>query len=251
MKKEQICVFLGGMLILCFFACKKGQEASSEDTRPVQSLTQESGQKPGSQLLIMLDGKLDDWSDVEPFWTEAGIAGSGPSESDIDIRTVYFRNDARYLYVFLRIFPTIEERFKISATGDIIGDLFLDTDNQPSTGSEASGLFPDEKFKGYEVRIHIPVGVLRSEGKSTPYAAYEIYTQEGGFYGINVVDRQDTMSEGSLIAQGSEGLEFALRLEAMKLAQPTTVRVLLQEHSHFDEAGGYSSGTLALQPSAK
>jgi hypothetical protein len=248
MRREVFCVVLGMAVVLFSFACKKGEKAreGTIPQEPVQIL--EPVQAEGTKLLFTLDGKLGDWSGIEPLWKEAGMAGAGADKSSIDIQRVFFKSDSQYLYGFMQISPTIEDRFKISPTGDIIGDLFLDTDNNPGTGSAASETQESDKYKGYEVRVHIPVGVMSSEGKSSPYVAYEIYTHEGGFYGINVADRQDTMSKGSLIAHGPDGIEFALRLDTMKLAPAATVRILLQEYANTFEDTGYSVGQLTLQP---
>lgn len=251
MRKQVFCVVLGMALALFSGACKKGEKAP-EGTIPEEPVqTPAPSRAERAKLLFTLDGKLGDWSGIEPLWKEAGMAGAGADKSNIDIQQVFFKSDSQYLYGFMQISPTIEDRFKTSQTGDIIGDLFLDTDNNPGTGSAASETQESDKYKGYEVRVHIPVGVMSSEGKSSPYVAYEIYTHEGGFYGINVVDRQDTMSEGSLIAHGPDGIEFALRLDTMKLVPATTVRILLQEYANAFEDAGYSVGQLALQPAQK
>jgi hypothetical protein len=240
MRKFGLCILMSILVILFSLSCKK-----SEKPQPVE-IPQEPVQKAASQLLVTLDGKIQDWGSIEPLWNEGGMAGRGAFESNIDIQQVYFKNDSQYLYVFMRISPTIEDRFKKSPTGDIIGDLFLDLDNNPSTGSNAIEGREEEKYKGYEARVHLPVGVITSGGKSSPYVVYEVYTHEGGFYGINTADRQDTMSEGALISHGPDGIEFAVRLDILKLALPATIRVMLAEHSHFSKEEGYSVAQLML-----
>ncbi len=84
--------------------------------------------------------------------------------------------------------------------------------------------------------------------ESFPTVSYEICTHEGGFYGINRVDLQNTMDEGSLIAYGPDGVEFALRLEAMKIAVPANSRVMLDQHATSAGDQGYSLGQLTLEP---
>ena len=248
MRKIELLAVLAAVFVIISFSCKKSEKAQSMEIPPeaVQGNIQEESAAPTSPLLFVLDGNAQDWAGIEPLWAEGGAPGPGPSESSIDIKQVYFKNDAQCLYVFMRIYPTIEERFKKFPAGDIIGDLFIDTDNNPQTGSNAAEGYESELYKGYEVRIHLPVGVMSSGGQSTPYVAYEIYTHEGGFYGINVVDRQDTMEEGSLISHGPDGIEFALKLEAMKLIVPATFRVMLAEQSHFGGEEGNSVGQLTL-----
>lgn len=243
MKKFGLCMFLSILVILFSLSCKKSQKPQPAE------IPQEPVQKAASQFLVTLDGKIQDWAGTEPLWNEGGMAGRGAFESNIDIQQVYFKNDSQYLYAFMRISPTIEDRFKKSPTGGIIGDLFLDLDNNPNTGSNAFEGREEEKYKGYEARVHLPVGVITSEGKSSPFLGYEVYRHEGGFYGINTVDRQDTMSEGALISHGPDGIEFAVRLDILKLALPTTIRVMLAEQSHFGKEEGYSVAQLTLNAS--
>jgi hypothetical protein len=249
MRKTCFIVGLSIALVIVSLSCKKSEKAESIEIPPEAVRIKIQGAETASAipLLFKLDGKVEDWAGIEPFWAEGGAPGQGLGESSIDIKSVYFKNDARYLYVFMRIFPTIKERFKKSPSGDIVGNLFLDTDNNPKTGSNAAEGRESDLYKGYEIRVWIPVGVLSGYGKSVPTVSYEIYTHEGGFRGINVADRQNSMDEGSLMAHGPDGIEFALKLEAMKLTVPSTFRVMLAEHSHFDEDAGHSVGQLTLE----
>jgi len=129
-----------------------------------------------------------------------------------------------------------------------MGNLFLDSYNNAHTGSNAAEGMECDADKGYEIRFWIPVGVVTSSsGQSSPMVSYEIYTHEGGFHGINRVDLQNTMDEGSLIAHGPDGIEFALRLEAMKIAVPANFRVMLDQYATSAGEQGCSVGQLTLE----
>ena len=250
MRKPCCLVWLGIALMIASFSCRKSEKAESMEipAEAVQIKVLDTEAAPGTPLLFKLDGKADDWAGIAPFWAEGGAPGQDlPDESVIDIRQVYFKNDTQYLYGFMGISPTIEDRFRKFQSGGIIGNLFLDTDNSPKTGSNAAEGRESDLYKGYEIRVWIPIGVVTGSGKSFPTVSYEIYTHEGGFYGINIADRQNTMDEGSLIAFGPDGIEFALKLEAMKLTIPATFRIMLAEHSHFDTDQGYSVGQLTIE----
>lgn len=254
MRKTFFLIGLGIALVIVSSSCKKSEKVESIEIPAEAVHIKVEGPASGtsSPLLFKIDGKAEDWAGIEPFWAEGGAPGQGLGESSIDIKSVYFKNDAQFLYVFMRIFPTIEERFKKSPSGDIVGDLFFDTDNSPKTGSNAviySGMLESDLYKGYEIRVWIAVGVLSGYGKSVPTVSYEIYTHEGGFHGNNVADRQNSEDEGSLMAHGPDGIEFALKLEAMKLTVPATFRVMLAEYSHFDVDAGHSAGQLTLNAS--
>ncbi len=249
MRKSGFLAVLAVVLIVFGSACKKSEKAQPAEIpqAPVPEAVQETAQAAASPLLFTLDGSLKDWAGIEPLWNEGGAAGRGAIESNIDIKQVYFKNDAQYLYVFMQIAPTIEERFKISATGDILANLYIDTDNNPTSGSGAVGLFESEKYKGYEMRIYLPVGIMSNPDKKIPYIAYEVRPLEGGNFSANAIVRWESYSEGSLIAHGPEGVEFALPLETLGLSVPTTVRVLLAERSHWDEEQGHTVGQLTLE----
>jgi len=249
MRKAWFLAVLGMALMMVSLSCKKSEKPESfeipSEAVQIKVLGEETA--PATPLLFKLDGKADDWAGIAPFWEEGGAAGSGLSEYNIDIKQVYFKNDGQYLYVFMKISPTIEERFKIHPFGDIIGNLYFDTDSNPQTGSNAAENMESEAYRGYEIRVWIPVGVVStSSGQSFPTVSYEIYTHEGSFHGINRADRQNSGDQGSLIAYGPDGVEFALRLEAMKLGAPAAFRVMLDEHSNFGEEDGYSVGKLTL-----
>jgi hypothetical protein len=250
MRKTGFLMVLGMALMIVSVSCKKSEKAESleipAEAVQIKIIGQETA--PATPLLFKLDGKADDWAGIAPFWEEVGPAGSGLGEHSIDIKQVYFKNDGRHLYVFMKISPTIEERFKVHPFGDIIGNLYFDTDSNPKTGSNAAEGKESDVYKGYEIRVWIPVGVVSSSsGESSPTVSYEIYTHEGGFYGINRADLQNTMDEGSLIAFGPDGVEFALRLEAMKLAAPATFRVMLEQHATAAGEEGTSVGQLTLE----
>jgi hypothetical protein len=249
MGKTRFLTILAIVWLVISVSCKKSEkpEVTGIPAEAVHYNIQGEETAAATPLLFKLDGKADDWAGTAPFWEEAVPAGAGLGESGIDIKQVYFKNDTQYLYGFMRISPTIEERFKISPTGSIIGDLFLDTDNNPQTGSNAAEGYESDLYKGYEVRIHIPVGVLNSsDGQSVPLVGYEVYTHEGGFYGINYAARQDSTDEGALIAHGPDGVEFALSLEAMKLVVPATFRAMLSQHAKSAGEEGSSVGQLTL-----
>lgn len=249
MRKSAFLAALAVVLIVSTSVCKKSEKALPSEIPPTQELetSKKTAQAPASRLLFALDGSLQDWAGIEPLWAEGGALGRGPFKSNIDIKQVYFKNDPRCLYVFMRIDPSLEERFKISATGDILGDLYIDTDNNPNSGSGAVGGFEARQYKGYEIRIYLPVGIMSDPDEKYPYVAYEIRPLEGDNFSANAISRWESYSEGSLIAHGPEGIEFALPLETLGLTLPATVRVLLAEHSHWGEEQGYTVGELNLE----
>jgi hypothetical protein len=246
MSKSFFVVIFSLFLIVSFSACSKSDQAADQPSDEVVSQAAEEAEAAANPYLFKLDGNFEDWSGIEPLWHEGGAEGQGAWETNIDIKQVYFKNDDQYLYVFMKCSPTIEERSKIKKSGDIVGDLYFDTDNDPTTGGTYILLWDSEKYKGYEVRVWIPLGVETWSGETTMYVGYELYMAEGeSFSGLGTY-RQDTTRKGSLIAHGPDGIEMALPLNRLGLQVPATVRVLLAEFCNNGEEEGYDIATLTL-----
>jgi hypothetical protein len=240
------------LIVLIAFpsACKKTEKAESIalPEGAVQIKIQGEETAPAIPLLFTLDGSLKDWAGIQPLWDEAGVIGQGSFEHDIDIKQVYFKNDAQHLYVFMRTVPTILELFKSSSLGGVLGSLYIDSDNNPGSGAAPMGkMFESEKFKGYEMRIWLPRGVMPVHGQDTPFINYDVRFFEGDDLSQSLSLRWESYSEGTLIAHGPDGVEFALPLDTLRLTLPARVRVLLREESHWSEEQGYSVGMLTLE----
>jgi hypothetical protein len=246
MSKTRLLAVLAAVFFVISFSCKKSEKAETMEIPSEAARINNQGAETASAipLLFKLDGKAEDWAGIEPFWTEGGTAGLPfNDDSFIDIKQVYFKNDAQHLYVFMRISPTIEERFRKHHMGGYIGYLFFDTDSDPQTGKNPVEGFEPEYYRGNEIMVDIPVGVLTDSGQSFPTVSYEIYNHEDGFRGVKHADLQDSLDEGSLIAHGPDGVEFALKLAAMKLTPPMTFRAMLHEFG----SGTQSVGQLTLE----
>jgi len=242
------------LLLVSFAACSKSDQAADQTSDEavsqagVKSVEAAAETDAGADpYLFKLDGSFEDWEGIEPLWEEGGAEGQGAWETNIDIKQVYFKNDGQYLYVFMKCSPTIEERSKIEKSGGIVGDLYLDTDNDPSTGGTYILMWDAEKYKGYEVRVCIPIGIETWSGETTMYVGYELYMAEGGsFPGLGSY-RQDTTRKGSLIAHGPDGIEMALPFDKLGIQVPATVRVLLAEFCNNGEEEGYDVAALSIE----
>lgn len=162
------------LLCFCFIFIVFSVANSKTDRGDETETPQTSVETSKSQYLVNLDGKQDDWADVEPLWEEGGAEGPGAFAHHVDIKQVRFKNDNQYLYVLMRCSPTVVERFELKAAGGIICDLYFDIDDDSSTGSGKVAPFDSEKFKGFEVRVWVSIGVDASSKGTLPYVAYEI-----------------------------------------------------------------------------
>jgi hypothetical protein len=243
MKKSLLFLTFGSLLILFFGVCSRSRKVDESEIRPKENTPS------GPTLLFILDGSIKDWSGIEPIWNEGGAEGRGAFEHYVDIKQVYFKNDDRYLYVFMRCTPTVVERYKIHPYSGDIGDLYFDIDDDPATGSGKvldSDVFKGEKYRGYEVKVWIPIGVFSSSGRSIPYTSYEVRLLENEKFSVQGIYMQKSFDEDDLIAHGPDGIELALPLDKLGIKTRTTIRVLLKEASHFSEEEGYSVGSFNL-----
>ncbi len=244
MKKSLLFLILSSLVILSFGVCSKSKTVDESEIRPTENAPS------GSTLLFTLDGSIKDWIGQEPLWRETGVEGRGPFEESINIKQVFFKNDDKFLFVFMQLSPTIEERFKISGSGDIVGYLYLDTDNDPETGSSEvvkyAG-FTEDKYRGYDVKVFLPVGVMSSSKGKTPCVAYEIRSLDNAEFSHMSDFTQNSFSSQALIAHGKDGIEFALPLDKLGLQPPKTIRVLLAENAHFSKKEGYTIGLIDLE----
>ncbi len=254
MSKYLSAVILSLLLIVTFSACSKSDQAADQaiddavSRAAVKSIDAAvETEAAANTYLFKLDGNFEDWGEIEPLWDEGGAEGRGTRETNIDIKQVYFKNDDQYLYVFMKCSPTLEERFKVDDSGGIVGDLYLDTDNDPLTGGTYILMWDSEKYKGYEVRVWIPLGYETWSGEKTMYVGYELYMAEAEtFSGLGTFS-QNTTKKGSLIAHGPDGIEMAFPLNRLGIQIPATVRVLLAENCNNGEEEGYDVATLSLE----
>jgi hypothetical protein len=253
MSKYFSVILLSLLFMVSFSACSKSEPAADQKVEEAVSQAADESEEDAvatevaaNIYLFKLDGDFEDWSEIEPLWDEGGAEGRGALETNIDIKQVYFKNDDQYLYVFMKISPTLVERFQTEESSGIVGDLYFDTDNDPSTGGTYILMWDSEKYKGYEVRVWIPLGHQTWSGETTKYVGYELYMADGkSFSGLGAY-RQDTTREGSLIAHGPDGIEMALPLDKLGIQVPATVRVLLAEFCNDGEEEGYDVATLSL-----
>lgn len=199
-----------------------------------------------------VDGEAKDWSGIEPFVQEAGIDGRS-NEHYLDVKEVVLSNDSNYLYVFLRCDPSIEEWFSIIGTSRGICDLLFDTDNRSDTGCDFTFGFNDRLAKGYEIKTWIMLELHTDIGTSTESytVSYELFRPEqDGTFALNRVrgTHQSSHRFGSLILDGTDGVEMAIPLKKLGVKANQTVRVLLIEVSNL--AGlqeGSSAGTYTFR----
>ena len=82
---------------------------------------------------IVVDGVFQDWSEIEPVYED-----SRDQQSGIDFERLWFTNDSDYIYLSI-IVGSVE----ISIQEEPSFRLYLDTDNDPATGTQFEGIGAD------------------------------------------------------------------------------------------------------------
>ena len=124
------------LVILIFSGC--GSKSSSQDLRA--------------------DGRFEDWSGLSPAYSDQTGDGDG-----IDIGRVWISNDDR------RFFLRFELGEEISLQSGNKLALYLDTDNDPSTGHPVNGIGADLLW-----RFGDRSGLFYNEGGNIPVNAYDL-----------------------------------------------------------------------------
>lgn len=212
-------------------------------------------------------GKARAWKDLKPVWEDAGRKKlSFPQE--FDVKEVYLDNDDDYFYFFLRLKPSLPERFRRNdATGNV-GYFYFDTDDDPATGSgSVQSIAPffrrikaqrDVKataFLGYEYELVLDVGwtVNTADPKPKPvnWVEYRLRAlgPKGDFDRAVPGGRATTEEGNGLIAYSEEGLELAVPLKCFNVRGGQKVRILFAENGCFGEKESYSWGTYRIRKS--
>lgn len=181
-----------------------------------------------------LDGVGPDDATLEPVLAECGIVGRGSFGHGIDLKQLYLDNDAERLYLYTPTEPSIAERYaEQQATGGLL-ELYIDTDNDPTTGCVDYDVFGYEPVSGYDRKVVLEVGVSStmkygdSEATNSYFLVLRVEKSDGA-------KRWDKTFGGmfddskAYVADSDTGVEMVLPLEELDLTPGDTVRMLLQE----------------------
>lgn len=261
MKVLSHALILAGLTAL-IFGCGSSKSTTSDSAPPTG--VGGPGDFPGSfegggfeqpsvenydKLTKTIDGNASDWQDVEPVWEEGGAAGVGNNENGVDIKQVYFDNDEHFLYVFFRTTPTVQARFDKKPSSGYLGDIYFDTDNDPSTGCKGVSGHDYGDIDGYEFRLWVPLGIRSGSSGEQPFVNYRLRTvdeADGGF-ALSAIASSKSLDQQPLIAHGEEGVELAVPMKPMDLEPGANVRLLLMEAVTMFDKERYSEGSYSVK----
>jgi hypothetical protein len=170
-----------------------------------------------------INGISDDWGAETLVTDELGGIGRGTFGKEIDIKSVHVDVDKDYLYVFLACEPTIEEYAKSDAFSGILAYLYVDNDRDSKTGASVTDSSGNDGMHGAEFQIWVPITSWANlEGGKAVSGISVSYSLNSWNSKTNDFDRQireeGATDDGALIAEGRDGVEMAVPLNALGLA---------------------------------
>lgn len=167
------------------------------------------------------------WKGVEPLWREAGVVPEHSRVNQLDVKQVYVTNTASHLFIYFRVRDTIPELLAKGGTDSF--RLFVDTDNDPTTGSvDRDGL-----RVGYDFRFLVSTGTKfatsdRPQSRELFVTGFQIADGEH-WYDLNQIGRWIANSENAPVAFNDDGVEMMLTLESLEVEAGQTIRIGINE----------------------
>lgn len=228
----------------------KESDAIAEEQR-ILALQKEWARRP---LKLRMDGKADDFSGVEPFWAESGVALPPPYRGRVDITQVHLGNDEHFLFMFFHCRPPLEEAFDMDPTFNGVYQLYLDTDATDRTGSATYLRQGAPPVEGVDIFASIDLKVTGQLNPDTgelipesPHVSYSLYDDE--FKSIIRNSRQTMDKTWPLITYGPDGIELAVPLRVLNLAVGQKMKIFFLEKSARpdDRHEGVSHGVYTVK----
>jgi len=176
-----------------------------------------------------IDGSFEDWKTYKTLRTDIGIDWPKvvvtPKYDGVQFHQFYEDNDSNYLYLFFKFKPSIQERYNNTPVGgdlDLdLGCLYIDTDANTNTGcTEFDAKAGMGTIPGSEIQISFPTGIYADTATNGYYISYEIKRWNSATKSFDQAMRAaDSRDSASLIASGEDGVEVALLLSDLQVAE--------------------------------
>jgi len=167
---------------------------------------------------VQIDGSFDDWKEYKSGWSRGTTNKPDGNPIDdwtaVNITECDYSNDQKYLYIFLKFKPSLDQRHKGPHPTGYVGTLFLGT-----LGDQL--LTPIKEFARAEFQVSIPYGCYANtfDGKDSEgsYVSYRMRKYDANTKAFSIRIRDGTSrDEEALIGHGKDGVEFAIRLSDLK-----------------------------------
>jgi hypothetical protein len=171
---------------------------------------------------FQLDGSFDDWKEYKSGWTGGitnrpfKVIAGGPMDTEgaVDITECDYCNDQKYLYIFLKFKPSLDQRRKGPHPTGWVGNLYL--------GNQKEKLLTvNEEIARAEFQVAIPYGFHSGtfDGKDSEgsQVSYKINKRDVSDKQFSIRKREETSrDEEGLIGHGKDGVELAIQLSDLR-----------------------------------
>jgi len=201
---------------------------------------------------IIIDGDVRDWA-KDGITAAKGLiwrdSFSKPLDKEIlRIKSVLISYDEDNFYMLFYMDPGVKEYFERMQRSSSIAYIFVDFDNSDKTGVQRD---INDKYTGYDYRIHISTGFSGTAGTSyiRPFAEYKVErikkfvlekTQYGNKYSCiyENVYQGDKRSDidGDYISFKEKFLELRFPLDLLDIKRPVDIKLVIRDLSSFPQA---------------
>ncbi len=227
--------------VMMIVGCGKTSDSDQADTSSASGGTTEgaAAAQPGTDPSFTVDGRLDGRLDEglgEPIVAEAGEIGRGPFDG-VDIKEVVVANDEAFLYIYMGTAPSVAQQYRETESTGLLCDVYVDVDNDASTGCEDFELVGYGPISGFERKIHVPQTVFASTRGNGYELVCTVQTPDGRGQWAGPSPFSDE-AKAQPIADSTVGVEMCIPLAKLDLKPGDTVRILMQENANCFEPEG-------------
>jgi hypothetical protein len=176
---------------------------------------------------FVIDGSMRDWANCKTAWLSNIAFKPQKSDRSYNVTACYYSNDTNYLYLFLKVQPSVQQKFiefnpdgKLRSLGNI-GFFFLCNKSDKASGAQRRS--ERLEFSVGDLMVSILAGTHMSTMGAAPEVSYHIceWDPHRKSFGEDV-QSQSSASEFRLINYGVDGVEIAIPLEDIKKSNGDT-----------------------------
>ena len=221
MKKIYLSILI---LLLCLFLAQCSRKSSSGGSGKASTFKRIT-QVPQGEIVI--DGRVEDWNDIEPLTSDVGSKERGKSPPKIDLKSVKVTCDNDNLYLLLEAIPV----------GSGIVSICVDSDGNESTGVDS--LLIGKKMKmvkfqaGWDYIIKLTYSFHAGPTiKTRPMLISQVEKFEKIKYGYRsklVFEHKNNIHHPSYVGVEGRFQELRVPLQTLNIRPPADIAFLFME----------------------
>lgn len=222
MKKIYLSILI---LFLCFFVTQCSRKSPSGERGKASTFKRITRVHQGK---IVIDGRVEDWNDIDPLTLDVGSKERGGSPPKIDLKSVKVTCDNDNLYFLLEATPV----------GGGIVNIYVDSDGNKSTGVDSLLIgrkMETVKFQaGWDYIIKLTYSFhAGSTKKVRPMLISQVEKFEKVKYGYQsklVFEHKNNIHHSSYVGVKGRFQELRIPLQIFNIKLPTDIAFLFMEY---------------------